>query len=265
MSEGLGERLQEVVSAKKLLNKDLANIMGIKSQTLTSYIRGQAAPKPPALVQLHRKLGIDINWLLTGRGDMLASDAAAAPRPELTSTADTLRRLMTDSLDVGPEELAEAAGLTVEQVEAMLERRAEIPATAIRSWVSRYRINANFLVAQIGQPLLSREEFLQQGPMTWLRMRDGEHEYPANMESPDNPPVNESLDETRTPIAKAVADIERAMGDTEELDKLRAIRSVIDNRIQSRSADLGIYNARAGERRASLHEDTVSYPEDRDG
>lgn len=67
------------------------------------------------------------------------------------------------------------------------------------------------------------------------------------------------------PITDAVARIEQAMQGVEEYEVLKAAIALLDNRAQTRAAKLGIYGGARDSRPVAMHDETVSYPEDRDG
>ena len=61
--------------------QDFARSLNISKDALALYERGENAPAAPVLATYHDRFGIDLNWLLTGLGEMFA-DPTKAPQPE---------------------------------------------------------------------------------------------------------------------------------------------------------------------------------------
>lgn len=73
--------------------------MGISKDALALYERGENSPAAPVLTVYREVFGIDINWLLTGEGEMFAVPTKAPPSPRFhTIKPDVFRavgRLVT--------------------------------------------------------------------------------------------------------------------------------------------------------------------------
>jgi len=62
---------------RKQINKtqqQLADELGIYQSTITSFEKGKTFPNLKYLFHVHEKYGLDITWLITGKGDMLVGD-----------------------------------------------------------------------------------------------------------------------------------------------------------------------------------------------
>ena len=70
----IGERLKLIRQDKALTAKALANILNIPVRTIGGYERGENPPNEKFLTLLIEKLNININWLLTGCGNMYIND-----------------------------------------------------------------------------------------------------------------------------------------------------------------------------------------------
>lgn len=53
---------------------DMANIFNVSKQTISDYERERTFPKPDILEKLTTEYNINLNWLLSGKGNMLLSD-----------------------------------------------------------------------------------------------------------------------------------------------------------------------------------------------
>lgn len=107
------------MDAKNLLNKEFAELAGIKSQTLTSYLRGQALPNAKTLAAWKQKIGINIDWLLTGEGQPFAD---TPPEPLETLNGKLAGDLLFDlllALFGSWEQAGEALGIPPAEAQAM--------------------------------------------------------------------------------------------------------------------------------------------------
>lgn len=65
-----GERLREFCSAVSPTQVEFAKKLNIAPQMLQKYLQGERLPLPDILGRI-RNLGCNINWLITGEGDMI--------------------------------------------------------------------------------------------------------------------------------------------------------------------------------------------------
>lgn len=72
---GIKERLRQVMDLKRLTIKELAECSGMPYRSLQNYLRGEREPNNDALLVLRTHLGISLDWLLTGEGDMYLNEA----------------------------------------------------------------------------------------------------------------------------------------------------------------------------------------------
>jgi transcriptional regulator with XRE-family HTH domain len=74
----LGQRLREV--RRRLGDperEDLCLRLGISKQSLANYERGDRVPDATVLLAYRSSLGVNINWLVSGDGNMFDSEAVA--------------------------------------------------------------------------------------------------------------------------------------------------------------------------------------------
>jgi len=57
----------------KLSQEKLAEILGVKRNTLSNWERGENEMNYEAMLILYNKFGVNINWLLTGEGSMFVN------------------------------------------------------------------------------------------------------------------------------------------------------------------------------------------------
>ncbi|OVZ83383.1 MULTISPECIES: helix-turn-helix domain-containing protein [Yersiniaceae] len=68
------ERLREAMDSKSLTIKALSDLSKIPYRSLQNYLRGEREPNAEALVALSTHLGISIDWLLTGIGEVVGAE-----------------------------------------------------------------------------------------------------------------------------------------------------------------------------------------------
>jgi len=74
-AEQLGTRIKAVI---KLIGtkSDAAKYSGVSSDMLYRYVRGQSKPSFEAMIGIAQAAGVNIQWLATGQGDMMAASQA---------------------------------------------------------------------------------------------------------------------------------------------------------------------------------------------
>jgi transcriptional regulator with XRE-family HTH domain len=74
----IGRRLKEIKLALGITSKELAENLQIPVRTIGSYERDEAQPGPKFFSAIHLKYNININWFLTGKGNMFVTDRTQA-------------------------------------------------------------------------------------------------------------------------------------------------------------------------------------------
>ncbi len=221
------EIIEKIISerlAKQGIKPTMANMadgLGIKVPKLQAWKRGQR-PNSEDLAILARELDISPGWLLLGTGLPTQEPDAGRLVPDYVGIGDTLHDLvhqLPDTLNT----IAVAGGISPEELRACTASQSLPSALAVSRWIHKYRINANFLLAQVGQPFLSDEEYERTGPLMWVRNRRGDFDAPED-ESP--------LD----PLAQRVETVARTMRESgvPELEVLRSVRAMLDGEIEKR-------------------------------
>lgn len=67
-------RIKEIRQKIFVSQSNMEDCLNLSRNTLSAYERGKAFFKPHTLQLLSSKYNVDINWLLTGQGNMLLSD-----------------------------------------------------------------------------------------------------------------------------------------------------------------------------------------------
>ena len=77
------ERLKQVMDAKGFNLKTFAEQADIPYRTLQNYILSGREPNAEALMKLHSRLGINLNWLVSGNGEMFTNNTEILDLTEL--------------------------------------------------------------------------------------------------------------------------------------------------------------------------------------
>lgn len=223
----LASRLAEEGLKYTLTNA--GELLGVKVPKLQAWKRGQR-PSADDLEALAVKLGLSAAWLLLGAGLPTLEPGAGKLVPEYVAIGDTLHDLVPQ-LPAPLPQVAMAMGMEPEELRACMGSQVLPSALSVARLVHAYRVNANFLLAQVGQPLLTEEQYEERGPLTWLREKRGDFADPD--ESPD----------TMSLTAARLATVERTMLDAgvSQLEILRSLRTMLDGEIDKEVAARGGY------------------------
>lgn len=218
------ERIIAERLARRGLKYTLANaceLLGakVKVPKLQAWKRGQR-PSADDLETLAVALGLSPAWLLLGAGKPLDEAGEGEFVPEYVPIGDTLRDLLAQLPGQLPQ-VAQVAGMTTAELRACADAQAVLSGLTVARLVHAYRVNANFLLAQIGQPFLTEEQYEERGPLTWLRERRGDFAEPYECAA------RVSL------TAARLATVERTMKEagSPQLAILNSLRAMLDGEI----------------------------------
>lgn len=89
----LGARLRSVRREAGYADRNaFAEVLEIAINTLASYERGDTAPDADVLARYRDRCGIDVNWLVSGDGEMFADPSKAREKPD-SFVPDLVRKL----------------------------------------------------------------------------------------------------------------------------------------------------------------------------
>lgn len=77
------EAVEHGVKSKGVVNtqEGLARLFKVSGVMVWSYRNGEKLPRMSTAVRIANALGVDVNWLLTGAGDMLGQSGGAGETP----------------------------------------------------------------------------------------------------------------------------------------------------------------------------------------
>lgn len=166
----ISQRLSE--QGLKSTIKNAAEYLGIPSHKYQAWKDGQR-PVTEDLRMLAQEFEFRAEWLLLGIGEPIQPRLDHPFDPKYVEICDTLHELVHDLPDRLPK-IAEVGGMTTTDLYACIQTQAFPPSEAVAKWILHYRINANFLLAQIGKPYLTEEEYRESGPLEYVRSRRGD-------------------------------------------------------------------------------------------
>lgn len=76
------KRLKELRKALNIQQGEFAKNIGILQQQLSKYERGENKPSADFFIKLIEKTNVNLNWLLTGKGNIFASDSDEKNAPD---------------------------------------------------------------------------------------------------------------------------------------------------------------------------------------
>jgi transcriptional regulator with XRE-family HTH domain len=111
---GIDKRLRQVLDERKLSIKEVAESCEIPYRTLQNYLLGEREPNARALTTIGTRLGISIDWLLTGsdpgtRGAAPNTEPAASPAAEISPRERALLTLFKELSDDDQREICRDA------------------------------------------------------------------------------------------------------------------------------------------------------------
>lgn len=77
VSQGFGTRLLEVLADQRMTQQALAERLRASPSFISALVRGLKVPGADFLVALHEALGVSLNWLLLGTGQMYGDEVDA--------------------------------------------------------------------------------------------------------------------------------------------------------------------------------------------
>jgi transcriptional regulator with XRE-family HTH domain len=123
----IGDRLKMVRKLKGLSLGKLAALTGLSKGNLSSYENNKTNPSVTALVPILKHLGVNINWLLTGEGEIFNcnnKEDNAEIKKRLAEAEEELRqlRLQYASLQDQNEELNQEIKDRLRQIVGLQEK-----------------------------------------------------------------------------------------------------------------------------------------------
>lgn len=103
-----GSRLREALASLGFSIKDAAESAGIPYRSMQNYLRGEREPGAEALKLISEQLGISVDWLLTGEGEM-RKGASSPNSVELTPQESALLELFKQLDSKGQREICQDA------------------------------------------------------------------------------------------------------------------------------------------------------------
>ena len=166
----ISQRLSE--QGLKSTIKNAAEYLGIPSHKYQAWKDGQR-PVTEDLRMLAQEFEFRAEWLLLGIGEPIQPRLDHPFDPKYVEICDTLHELVRSLPDRLPK-IAEVGGMTTTDLYDCIQTQAFPPSEAVAKWILHYRINANFLLAQIGKPYLTEEEYRESGPLDSVRRQRGD-------------------------------------------------------------------------------------------
>lgn len=134
---GVGERIRSIRGVRT--QKDFADSLGISTQALINYERHGRTPKQQILNKISNVYGVNVEWLLTGAGEMTAPRTSLGKEERLDAkTANTSAILYNSSeqhienIDSAKHKSANVSAILPQELTARYLRLADENAALLR-------------------------------------------------------------------------------------------------------------------------------------
>lgn len=210
--EIIKQKIKEKLASEGVRDTDenVADFLNTSKPTYSKLKNNRQMPDVETMVTMATKLNLSADWLLLGVGE---PDVTVKKAPSTCDVhiADTLGELVVE-LNRPLEEIALAGGLYPRELNLIIHRGKALPSESVQRWVHAYRVNANFLLAQVGQPFLTEEEYNAPGRLNWVREQHGDF-----IEQDDERRVDWALSfSERDRLQRELADARRTIAVQEE-------------------------------------------------
>lgn len=129
--------------------------LGCAKANVQKWKNGTSKPSFENLCAIVRDLEISPVWLLLGVGEPY--EGYDKTSPEYAYICDTLKEILPQ---MGQDsEVAQVGNITPQELRCIKDCIQLPSALTLARWVTAYRLNANFLLAHIGQPFLTSEQY----------------------------------------------------------------------------------------------------------
>lgn len=159
-------------NGEKFTQERAAELIGVPLHKYRAWKSGQR-PVVEDLRRLAQEFEFKPDWLLLGIGEPVQKRLDKPFDPNFVEICDTLHELVRGLPDRLPK-IAEVGGISTTDLFNCIHTQSFPPPPAIAKWIRHYRINANFLLAQIGDPFLTEAEYSRSGPLDFVRERRGD-------------------------------------------------------------------------------------------
>lgn len=165
----------------KYSHRTSAEYLGVSQAKYSAWIKSGQRPVADDMRMLCREHEFSANWLLLGAGESLENRKNFPFDSKYVDICDTLHDTVL-SINQPIHEIAAVGGMTTTELYDCIHTQMFPPILALSKWIIAYKMNANFILAQIGQPFLTEEQWHEQGPLDRVRdkrgdFKDFEREY----------------------------------------------------------------------------------------
>lgn len=165
--------------------KRAAEYLGTTIGKYQAWSKGQY-PSIEELQHLSNNFFFNPDWLLLCVGSPIQMPMDKPFNKNLVDICDTLSELVRE-IDDPITKIAEIGGMTTQDLYDCIHTQKFPSADSVAKWVLHYKLNANFILAQIGKPFLTEEQFLEHGPLdNIVRRRRGDYDFLNILDDDDN-------------------------------------------------------------------------------
>lgn len=141
----LGERIKNLRKERKITQGDLAKSVGITQGFVSDLERGKTTPGSDVLLSISRFFMVDVQWLLTGEGEMRPKKAAGEETndPQLLTQVEAARRDRFGDIEPEPLVLTQTEASIIEYLRDLPDQTRLDACDHIRELWLRHRQRQN--------------------------------------------------------------------------------------------------------------------------
>jgi|GEM_PF-791370 len=147
----ISERIKEYRISLGLNQKDFAERLGISPSMIQKYEYGKSNPGSDILVKLNQVFGVNLQWLLTGKGWPDEPSQRSWPKE-----SDALKRLkiLRESLEFSAEDFASKLGLETEELLLIEKGEGKLTGPLVNLVCALFDVNVDWLLRGAGKMFL---------------------------------------------------------------------------------------------------------------
>lgn len=172
--EKFSERLLSIIKKLDKKKSEFAKEINVSPGNLSDWLSGRSQPDGIILIRLNEKFGINIDWLMTGKGELtfFGETNQMDEGIKRTSDNDIGRRLKDVIRQMGFKNIlafSRKTGVNQSTIYALIRGQIRSPGAAILEEFHKNGINTNWLITGEGEPTMTSEtnrevKYSQPGP-----------------------------------------------------------------------------------------------------
>ncbi len=145
---GISARIKKVRQIKALNKKEFLEKLNISRTLITALEQSKAYPSSSFLIAIFKHFAVNINWLLTGKGDIFISKPVVSDAINPITTGERLKRIRFEK-NLTQREMAAKLKTTPAFISAVELNKFAMGFDVIYNLHEKFNVNINFLLTGI--------------------------------------------------------------------------------------------------------------------